>query len=168
MIQPLLAEVHYQRAKQEYNSMRWEKAVFEHQRAILIQPHNAQYHLELARIYSRRAYLHQDKAALKKSVQEFRTALQLNPYDGLAYSHLGWTYKQHGMYEEAVQELKRAIEFDPTNVSFHWRLGSVYKANGQLSKAKKEFEKVLDVIPHQRQAQLALTQINKKLNELKK
>ena len=94
--------------------------------------------------------------------------MQLNPYDGLAYSHLGWTYKQHGMYEEAVQELKRAIEFDPTNVSFHWRLGSVYKANGQLSKAKKEFEKVLDVIPHQRQAQLALAQINKKLNELKK
>ena len=168
VIQPLLADLHYRRAKQEYKSMRWKEAIIEYDKAISIQPHNAQYHLELARIYSRLAYLRQDRDALKKAIKEFRTALQLNPHDGLAHSHLGWTYRRHGMYEEAIQELKRAIELDPTNVSFHWRLGLVYEAKGQLTKAKKEFEKVLDVIPRQPQAQLALIQINKKLNGLKK
>jgi len=168
VIKPLLVDIHYHRAKREYNSMRWKEAIVEYDYAISIQPHNAEYHLELARIYSRLANLRQDKDALKKAVREFRNALELNPHDGLAYSHLGWTYKQHGMYEEAVQELKRAIELDPTNASFHWRLGSVYRAMDELSKARKEFQKVLDVIPNQRQAKLALAQINKRLNESKK
>jgi len=163
VVQPLLADIHYHRAKQQYNSIRWKDAIVEYDRAISIQPYNAEYHFELARIYSRLANLRQDKDALKKAVREFRTTLQLNPYDGLAYSHLGWTYRQHGMYEEAVQELKRAIELDPTNASFHWRLGSVYKATGQLSKAGKEFEKVLDVVPNQGQAKRALSQINEEL-----
>ena len=148
--------------------MRWKKAVFEYQKAISIQPRSAHYRLELARIYSRLAHLRQDRGTLEKAVQEFRPALELNPYDGLAHSQLGWTYSQHEMYEEAAGELKMAIELDPTNVSFHWRLGSVYKANGELSKAKKEFEKVLDVIPHHRQAQLALAQINEKMKESEK
>jgi len=145
--------------------MRWEEAIFEYQKAISTQPRSAHYRLELARIYSRLAHLRQDKDALEKALGEFRAALELNPYDGVAYSQLGWTYKQHGMYEETVQELKMAIELDPTNVSFHWRLGSVYRAKGELPKAKKEFEKVLGVIPDHRQAQLALAQINEKLKE---
>jgi len=148
--------------------MRVDEAVVEYQKAISIQPHNAHYRLELARIYSRLANLRQDKDTLEKALGEFRTALELNPHDGLAYSQLGWSYKQHGMYEEAAGELKMAIELDPTNVSFHWRLGSVYKAKGELSKAKKEFEKVLDVIPDHRQAQLALAQINEKMKESEK
>ncbi len=168
VVKPLLADIHYHRAKQQYNSMRWKDAIVEYDRAISIQPHNAEYHFELARIYSRLANLRQDKDVLKKAVREFRTTLQLNPHDGLAYSHLGWTYRQHGMYEEAVQELKRAIELDPTNASFHWRLGAVYRAMDELNKAGKEFEKVLDVVPNHRQAKLALAQINKKLNESKK
>ncbi len=148
--------------------MRVNKAVVEYQKAISIQPYNAHYRLKLARTYSRLANLRQDKDTLEKAVQEFRTALELNPHDGLAYSQLGWTYRQHGMYEEAAGELRMAIELDPTNASFHWRLGSVYKANSELSKAKKEFEKVLDVIPHHRQAQLALARINEKMKESEK
>jgi len=168
VIQPLLAEIHYQRAKEEYKGMRWKKAVFEYQKAISIQPGSAHYRLELARIYSMLSHLRQDKEVLEKAVREFRTALELNPHDGLAYSQLGWTFRQHGMYEEAAGELKMAIELDPTNVSFHWRLGSVYKANGELSKAKEEFQKVLDVIPNHRQSQRALAQINDKLKQLEK
>ena len=168
VIQPLLAEVHYQRAKEEYDSMRWKEAVFEYQKAVSIQPGSAHYRLELARIYSMLSHLRQDKEVLEKAVREFRTALDLNPHDGLAYSQLGWTFRQHGMYEEAAGELKMAIELDPTNVSFHWRLGSVYKANGELSKAKEEFQKVLDVIPNHRQAQRALAQVNEELKQLEK
>lgn len=165
VIQPLLANIHYQRARQEYSRMEWEKAIVQYAKAISIQPDNAQYHLELARIYSRLAYLRQDKDLLKKAIEKFRTALQLNPYDGLAHSHFGWTYKQHGMFKEAIQELKKAVELDPTNISFHWRLGSIYRANEQLSKAKEEFEKIVEVAPEQQEAKLALAQINKKLKE---
>ncbi len=166
VIQPLLAEVHYQRAKEEYNSIKWEKAIFEYQKAISIQPGSTYYRLELARIYSKLSHLRQDKEVLEKAIQEFRTALELNPHDGMAYSQLGWTFRQHGMYEEAAGELKMAIELDPTNVSFHWRLGSVYKARGELSKAKEEFQKVLDVIPYHGQAQRALAQVNEELKQL--
>ncbi len=69
------------------------------------------------------------------------------------------------MYKEASEELKQAIELDPTNISFHWRLGTVYRANKELNKAKEEFEKILDVVPKQREAKLALAQINKELKE---
>lgn len=165
VLQPLLADIHYQRAKREYDSMEWKKAIVEYEKAISIQPSNAEYHLQLAKIYSRLAYLYQDKEALKEAMEEFRNALQLNPYDGLARSHFAWTYKQHGMYKEASEELKQAIELDPTNISFHWRLGTVYRANKELNKAKEEFEKILDVVPEQQEAKLALAQINKELKE---
>lgn len=165
MLQPLLADIHYQRAKQEYDSMEWKKAIVEYEKAISVQPDNAQYHLELARIYSRLAYLYQDKEVLKEAMDAFRNALQLNPHNGLAHSHFAWTYKQHGMYKEAIEELKQAIELDPTNISFHWRMGTVYRANKELNEAKEEFGKILDVVPEQREARLALAQINKELKE---
>ncbi len=165
VLQPLLADIHYQRAQREYDSMEWKKAIVEYEKAISIQPSNAEYHLQLAIIYSRLAYLYQDKGTLGNAVKEFGTALKLNPYDGLAHSHFAWTYKQHGMYKEASEELKQAIELDPTNISFHWRLGTVYRANKELNKAKEEFEKILDVVPKQREAKLALAQINKELEE---
>lgn len=165
VLQPLLADIHYQRAQREYDGMEWKKAIVEYEKAISIQPSNAEYHLQLAKIYSRLAYLYQDKEALKEAIEEFTDALQLNPYDGLAHSHFAWTYKQHGMYKEASEELKEAIELDPTNISFHWRLGTVYRANKELNKAKEEFEKILDVVPEQQEAKLALAQINKELKE---
>ena len=102
---------------------------------------------------------------MEGDIEEFTNALQLNPYDGLAHSHFAWTYKQHGMYKEASEELKQAIELDPTNISFHWRLGTVYRANKELNKAKEEFERILDVVPEQREAKLALAQVNKELKE---
>jgi len=163
VLQPLLADIHYQRAEQEYNNMEWKKAIVEYKKAISIQPSNAEYHLQLARIYSRLAYLYQDKKVLEKAIEGFGTALKLNPYDGLAHSNFAWTYKQHEMYKEAIQELKKAIELDPTNISFHWRLGTVHRANKELNKAKEEFEKILDVVPEQQEAKLALAQINKEL-----
>ncbi len=162
-IQPLLADVHNQRAQREYDSMEWDRAIVEYEKAISIQPSNAEYHLQLARIYSRLAYLYQDKKVLKKAIAEFGIALKLNPYNGLAYSQFGWTYKQHGMYREAVEELKQAVELDPTNISFHWRLGTVYRVNKELNKAKEEFEKILNVAPERQEAKLALAQINEEL-----
>lgn len=163
MLQPLLADVHYQRAQREYDSMAWDGAIVEYEKAISIQPSNAEYHLQLAIIYSRLAYLYQDKGTLGNAIKEFGTALKLNPYDGWVHSHFAWTYKQHGMYKEAIQELKEAIELDPTNISFHWRLGTVYRANENLDKAKEEFERILDVVPEQQEAKLALAQINEEL-----
>jgi len=163
VLQPLLADIHYQRAKREYDGMDWEKAIVEYEKAIAIQPSNAEYHLQLARIYSKLAYLYQDKEAFEKAIEKFTNALQLNPYDGLARSHFAWTYKQHGMNKKAIEELKKAIELDPTNISFHWRLGTVYRTNEELNKAKEEFERILDVVPEQQEAKLALAQINKEL-----
>ncbi len=79
MLQPLLADIHYQRAQREYDSMEWKKAIVEYEKAISIQPSNAEYHLQLARIYSKLAYLYQDKEVLKEAIEEFTNALQLNP-----------------------------------------------------------------------------------------
>ena len=162
---PFVADIHYRQAKKDYAQMKWKEAISELEKAVYLQPHNAEYHSEVAQIYSKISCLYRSKEDLSKAIHHFDLAIKLNPHNAFTHSYLGWTYQENEMYEQAISEMKEAIELDPNNATFHWNLGCFYKVKGKLKEAKEEYEEVLRILPSYSQAKTAIMEINTQIKE---
>jgi len=76
-----------------------------------------------------------DLEAYKKSLQNFKRAIELDPYYSTAYQGLGVAYAQAGDFEEAISCLEKALELRPDFGQAVYDLGIVYMKNGETIKA---------------------------------
>ena len=93
-----------------------------YQRAIVLDPNNPNYYLELGGVY----YLLKN---YDEAIKMFKTAIRLNPNWPNAYYNLAWTFYQRGEKAEAVSNMETTIS-----------LLSQQDNPSELSKAQKDLE----------------------------
>jgi hypothetical protein len=107
------------------------------QRAIRLEPSNAEYRSLLAR------YLALSGASLDEAISDFRIAVHLNPYESRYWLDLASAYHVAGRSDEQAQSAEQAVEADPTTPNVAWAAANIFLVQGNLGKALPYFRTVL-------------------------
>jgi TolB-like protein/DNA-binding winged helix-turn-helix (wHTH) protein/Tfp pilus assembly protein PilF len=96
------------------------------------------------------------KEDLKKAVEYYQEAIQLDPTYAPAYAGLSEAYSKAGIWadadrpvERAIEAAKKAISLDGSLAEAHWSLAFIlYRHNQDWSGAEKEFKLALELNPN--------------------
>lgn len=80
-------------------------------------------------------------------MHEYRSALGVNPLDGLARCHLCRVLAKQGKQEEALSSYREAIRLRPGYVRFYVELGNLLNKKGETKGALTTFEEALKLDP---------------------
>lgn len=94
-----------------------------------------------------------------KAVQEFETAVQLDPTYGFAFFNLGNTYETLNIFDRATFYLQKAIEINPRDSRAYNSLGVIYKKTGRYQEALEEFNRSLAANPQNYEAHYNLANL---------
>jgi len=83
----------------------------------------------------------------KRSEEEFRRALQLNPGYAWAHFHLANIYLFQRRYSDALKESEKANRYDPMNVTFKRIHGLILFRSGRLDEAEEIFVRTIEIDP---------------------
>jgi TolB-like protein/class 3 adenylate cyclase/tetratricopeptide (TPR) repeat protein len=128
-LDPDLSEAHFSLANLLFIvDWDWEAAGREYQRAIELDPRNAN---------ARHGFSHYLTAMgrTQESLEQSQRALEISPYDIILNSHLGWHYLFAREYDRAVEALVRTEEMDPADALNHALLAHAYQAQGKDAEA---------------------------------
>lgn len=81
------------------------------------------------------------------ALEQFRTALEIDPKDALATYYQGLTQLEMGDLDAAAVSFSRALELDPTNFSAAYNLGAVELKKNQVQDALNEFHRAVEINP---------------------
>jgi tetratricopeptide (TPR) repeat protein len=107
------------------------------QRAIRLEPSNAEYRELLGR------NLALSGASLDEAISDYRTAVQLNPYESRYWLDLAGAYQVAGHIEEQEQAVEQAVEADPTTPHVAAEAANFFLIQGNPGKALPYFRIVL-------------------------
>ena len=137
---PDLSLVHVSLARAALASGEHGLAQKELNRALEIDPRNAEAHRWMGNLESaRRSFANAEK--------EYRTALELAPGDWRIASNLGTMLFQNARYAEAAAVLQSASASLPDNEALHRNLGAAHHMLGHHDQAALEFQKALEIEP---------------------
>ena len=111
------------------------------QRAVRVDPWNADYRNHLGRYY---ALVARDPAA---AIEPYRAAVQLDPHSARYWFDLASDYQVLGDTSNQTAALEHAIQADPTTPDVAWEAGNFYLVQGEDAKALREFRVVLQNEP---------------------
>jgi eukaryotic-like serine/threonine-protein kinase len=120
---------------------RYEDAVTELDRAIALEPGNADAYRELARAYGSLSRFADAEAT-------YRKAIALDPKLWVSYNMLGVFYWEQGRFQEALSQFQRVVQLAPDN---HWgynNLGGLYLYLGEIEKARSAFARSIALEPN--------------------
>jgi len=106
----------------------------------------------------------------KEAIEEFKAALQLNPYSGMAaaiYNNLGLAYRATGNYAYAYAAFQRACRIQPTYAVAFNNLIESYAMAGRLPQAERYFSALVTNNPDNAEAWFILGTIYKENKNLK-
>jgi predicted O-linked N-acetylglucosamine transferase (SPINDLY family) len=109
-------------------------------KAIVSQPNDAAYHLNLALAL-------QARGDLDSAIASFSKAIQIRPDLVEAHHNLGKALRQQGNYDQAAVVLREAIALNPEHAESHNTLGLVLRAQSKLSDAAAEYARALQIRP---------------------
>ena len=105
------------------------------QRAILLDPGDADAHLNLGAVYA-------ETGSLDRAEEQFRTAVSLAPLNFAAHNVLGKLYFDSGRLDEAEEQFRESVRCDPNLAALDY-LGYVYQRRGDSARAEKAFKAAL-------------------------
>jgi tetratricopeptide (TPR) repeat protein len=128
----------------------WDKGVAACEKAVSLQPENAQYHLWLGRLYGEKAdHSHFLSAAglAKKVHGEFETAVRLNPNSAEARTDLAEFYLEApgivgGGRDKAEAQAQKLATMDPVKAG--WVKGRLAEKNKDLVSAENEYRTAIE------------------------
>ena len=102
--------------------------------------------LEAAAYYNRGlAYF--KKGSSDKEIEDYNTALELNPEYKEAYFNRGNLYAAKGIYDKAVEDYRHAVAIDPKDADTYYCRGYAYFYEGDNDMARADFEKAKELNP---------------------
>ncbi|KAL6423103.1 hypothetical protein ACFW04_010534 [Cataglyphis niger] len=102
-----------------------------------------------------------------KATASYSEAIKIFPYDAIFYANRALCYlKQDNLYS-AEADCSSAIQLDETYVKAYHRRATARMELKQYKEAKKDIEKILTLEPLNKEAKALLSQINKRLENLK-
>lgn len=87
------------------------------------------------------------KEEYDKAVEEFLSALDIDPMSDEACRGLAFAYANLEMFDEAEEFYKRSIDLKPECWSGHNDLGSMYMKQARYSEAAEQFFQVTELVP---------------------
>ena len=107
------------------------------ERALAIEPRNAD-------AFAARGRVFQAEGKLDAAKAEIGRAIELDPDYWRHHSDLGIVYSRMGAFGEAIEQFSRAIELEPGSPIPHSNLGGIYFLKGQNLKAADAFRKSIE------------------------
>ncbi|GAB4367401.1 MAG: hypothetical protein Kow0042_08000 [Calditrichia bacterium] len=118
----------------------YEAALRDYQKAMELDPANAD-------AYRGRAKAYMALGMLEEAEATYRKAIEMKPDFWSGYNELGRFYFQQGRYEEAVNQFQRVVELTPRNVKGYINLGSAYFYLNRRIEAIQAFTKAQEIKP---------------------
>ncbi len=116
------------------------------------------------RIHLAQATRAQRSGDLRRALEHFRRAVELDPRSAEAHHGLGAALGMSGDHEAARRHLERAIELDGSRAGAHFDLASALGRSGELETALAALSRVLELDPNDRTARLRRAQVLGALN----
>lgn len=91
-----------------------------------------------------------------EAIEQFETALRLEPDSVPALNGLGLALARKGQYREAIREYGRALKLMPDSSETHMNLGMALNALGEPEAARQHFRRALDRKFHNAEALVTL------------
>jgi tetratricopeptide (TPR) repeat protein len=98
---------------------------------------------DVPRAYNNRGLVYEKKGRLDEAIDDFGTAIALDPLDAAAYNNRGMVFGKTGQFDEAIKDFETAIALDPSNSRAHNNLGVIYAKTGLFNKAFEQFNKTI-------------------------
>jgi len=117
-----------------------------------IAPSGQQIHNNLGDVYAR-------QGNFDKAVEEFKTAIGINPNYADAYHNLANTYQAMGQLDLAIENYQKAIEINPGLWQSYQNLAATYFSTGEFDLAQENIKKALELNPGDQNLQNALKYI---------
>jgi tetratricopeptide (TPR) repeat protein len=108
------------------------------QLAVRLSPGNADYRHRLGRFF---AFVAGDTT---RSIESFRAAVALNPYNARYWFDLAAAYQVTGDLEGQRSALEHALQAEPTAPDVAWEAGNFFLVNGDTDRALREFHVVIE------------------------
>ncbi|MBI5892990.1 MAG: tetratricopeptide repeat protein [Deltaproteobacteria bacterium] len=87
------------------------------------------------------------KGLLDKALNEFQTALQMNPHSARPHYGLGIIYENKGSLDEAIREYKLAAAIEPNYAEPYAALGIAYGKKDMFIEARDALENAVNLKP---------------------
>lgn len=129
-----------------------EESVAAHEKALDIDHHLVQAHINLIKLYA-------ELGDLQRAEGHYRAAIQLDPGSAQAYYNYGVLLVGAEKYQPAQNAFLKAIEINPYYADAHNNLGYLLEREGIFSEAAAEYQKAIDNKPTDRQAHFNLGRV---------
>jgi protein O-GlcNAc transferase len=120
-------------------------AIHSIQRALELNPDNAEASTNLGNAYKQNGQ--SDLAAAS-----YKRAIKLNPYLAMAHNNLGSVYQGKGRLDEAADCYQKALTIDPKLDMAYNNMGSVFLIKKEIEKAIPYFRKTIEINPNHAEA----------------
>ena len=91
-------------------------------------------------------YIDEEKYQL--AIDEFTTAILLNPNYTNAYNNRGFAYDGLGQHQRAIENYDKAIQLDPDYADTYYNRGAAYDELGQDQRAIQDYDKAIQLEPN--------------------
>jgi protein O-GlcNAc transferase len=129
------------------------------ERAIAINPDNAEYHNNLAQIL-------RSVGRLNGAITEYRTAITLKPTDVKAHHNLGNVLLEHGDTHAAIAAYLGAVALEDGSAELHSNLGLALQAQGKLTEAVDHLRRAVTLEPESSRIFFNLANVLRLLGDL--
>lgn len=130
-----LSETHASHAEALAFNWQWREAEAEFRRAIELNPNNASAHY----FYAFTQLMPEKR--FDQSLEEFRTALSLDPLSPIVNTNYAWALMAAHQYQESLTQFEKTIERDPNFGPAHFKLSHLHATMGRFAEAITEAKK---------------------------
>jgi len=117
-----------------------DEAIAHFQKALEIQPDDAETHYNLGKALAGRGQV-------EGTIAHYRKALEIRPDFAEAHNNLGNVLVAHGQFNEATTHYQKALEINPDYVEANYNLGIALAGRGQIEGAIAHYQKALEINP---------------------
>ncbi|HUU52576.1 MAG TPA: sulfatase-like hydrolase/transferase [Candidatus Heimdallarchaeota archaeon] len=133
-------------------------AIAAYEKALTIDNEYTHIYTSLGEVYLSRYLKTKDRMSYSQSIDNFKTALELDPASAPAYSGLGDAYGQAGDLKGAISSWEKALELNPEQYLLNFNLGLAHFNSGNKTKALEYFNRLKESyysqLPHQQKQAL--------------
>jgi protein O-mannosyl-transferase len=87
-----------------------------------------------------------------KAIEQYQTALSLNPNYTRAHNNLGNAYQYKGLFDKAIEQYQKALSLKPDYIEAYINLGVMYQSKGLFDKAIEQYQTALSLKPDHAEA----------------
>lgn len=91
-------------------------------------------------VYFTRGEEFRRKGQLDQAMEDYNTAISINPKYGAAYINRGIIFMERGQYDRAIEDFTTLMALEPNSVDSHINLGNAFYKKGETDRALREYD----------------------------